>query len=130
MNDVRRYPMDPPEPYKRRDGGGILVQTMDRKGATRDSLIYEYDLYPIRRIRVTSDRGEAIVWRVHLPRDGVREFQIPLPIPRTLKTILRRISSQGVYASVSCANALSAYVAKYSVAFAERVDVGSTTDRP
>jgi len=66
----------PPYPYFRADGGGIYKQDGSGDEAT-EIKVYEYDLYPIKRVFDPND-GESIVFRLHLPQDGVKEFTVPL----------------------------------------------------
>jgi hypothetical protein len=66
----------PPFPYFRAANGGIYRQ----EGSGDDAAevpVYEHDLYPIKRIHDPND-GESVVFRHHLPQDGIREFTIPL----------------------------------------------------
>lgn len=66
----------PPFPYFRAEGGGIYRQDGSGDEAT-EIKVYEYDLYPIKRVFDPND-GESIVFRLHLPQDGVKEFTVPL----------------------------------------------------
>ena len=66
-----------PEPYFRGANGGVYLRFKDKDNNEEDKLIYQNDLYVIKRI-MDVEMGEAIVMRLHLPRDGVREFTVPL----------------------------------------------------
>ena len=66
----------PPFPYFRAANGGIYRQDGSGDDAT-EVPVYEHDLYPIKRIHDPND-GESVVFRHHLPQDGIREFTIPL----------------------------------------------------
>ena len=66
----------PPFPYFRAEGGGVYRQEGSGDDA-QEVKVYEYDLYPVKRVFDPND-GESIVFRLHLPRDGVKEFTVPL----------------------------------------------------
>lgn len=63
-----------PFPYVRGKNGGIYKKPMDDED--EPLLVYEHDLYVVKRMH-HSGQGEVILFRLHLPRDGVREFSIP-----------------------------------------------------
>jgi hypothetical protein len=58
-------------------------------------MIYHNDLYVTRRL-LDSDVGEAVVVRLHLPKDGVKEFTIPLSAVTSKDEIRKHMSSHGV----------------------------------
>lgn len=66
-----------PTPYFRGVYGGVFKRTKDKTGDPVEIPVYHNDLYVIRRL-TDPEMGEAIVIRLHLPKDGVREFTIPL----------------------------------------------------
>ena len=53
------------------------------------------DLYVVRRLRDV-EIGEAVVMRLHLPRDGVREFTLPLTAVTSREEFRKHMSMQGV----------------------------------
>ena len=86
-----------PQPYFRGKNGGIFIH---QKGegdddAPRDKLVYHNDLYVVRRLR-DPDMGEAIVMRLHLPKDGVREFTLPLTAVGSRDDFRKYLAQQGV----------------------------------
>ena len=86
-----------PHPYFRGKSGGIFVH--GKKGEDdeepRDKLVYHNDLYVVRRLK-DPDMGEAIVMRLHLPRDGVREFTLPLTAVGAKDEFRKYLAMQGV----------------------------------
>ena len=66
----------PPFPYFRAHGGGVYRQEGSGDDA-QEIKVYEYDLYPVKRVFDPND-GESIVFRLHLPKDGIKEFTVPL----------------------------------------------------
>lgn len=73
---VQKALYKPPFPYFRGANGGIYVEDRDADGEKVEKLIYDYDLYPVKRIKDPND-GESIVMRLHLPQDGMSEFTLP-----------------------------------------------------
>jgi hypothetical protein len=66
-----------PRPFFRGVNGGVFKRTKDKQGDPIEIPIYHNDLYLVRRLS-DPEIGEAVVVRLHLPRDGVREFTVPL----------------------------------------------------
>jgi hypothetical protein len=61
-----------PNPYLRGKNGGVyLVNDGDDP-----ELVYEHDLYVLKRMK-DPNRGAVVLIRLHLPRDGVKEFAVP-----------------------------------------------------
>ena len=73
---VQKALYKPPFPYFRGANGGIYVEDRDADGEKVEKLIYENDLYAVKRIKDPND-GESIVMRLHLPQDGMSEFTLP-----------------------------------------------------
>jgi len=84
-----------PRPYFRGANGGVYVRTTNADGDIDEKSIYHNDLYVVRRLR-DIEIGEAIVMRLHLPRDGVREFTIPLTAVTSREEFRKNMSMQGV----------------------------------
>ena len=91
---------NPPYPYTRREQGGIVVTQQTRKGEREDEediLIYEYDMYPVRRMVSERSDTEQTIWRVQLPLVGWTELlleQSTLAEPSKLNGLLL---DKGVY---------------------------------
>lgn len=66
-----------PAPFFRGVYGGVYKRSKDKTGDPVETPVYHNDLYVIRRL-TDPELGESIVIRLHLPKDGVREFTIPL----------------------------------------------------
>lgn len=66
-----------PAPYFRGIKGGVFMRKKDKDGDTVEVPIYHNDLYVLRRL-TDPETGESVIIRLHLPKDGVREFTIPL----------------------------------------------------
>ena len=84
-----------PEPYYRGRNGGIYLKIADEE--VDDIRIYEHDLYVVKRM-TDPNEGEVVVMKLHLPRDGVKEFIVSnkqVADKRELRIIL---AEQGVVA--------------------------------
>tara|TARA_Y100001973_G_C5208374_1_gene343416 strand:+ start:5909 stop:8791 length:2883 start_codon:yes stop_codon:yes gene_type:complete len=87
-----------PFPFYRGKVGGIYRRADVPKNSdevVRDELIYPYDFYVVKRIHDPED-GESILLRLHLPKDGVREFIIPLSSTLAKDKFLSSISFHGI----------------------------------
>lgn len=61
-----------PNPYFRGKNGGVY-----RADDSEDpELVYEHDLYVLKRMQ-DPNRGVVVLIRLHLPRDGIKEFAVP-----------------------------------------------------
>lgn len=66
-----------PRPFFRGVSGGVFKRAKDKQGDPIEIPVYHNDLYLVRRL-TDPEIGESVVVRLHLPRDGVREFTVPL----------------------------------------------------
>jgi len=83
-----------PEPYFRGKNGGIFKRVIKQEDEI-EVQVYHNDIYVSRRL-LDSDVGEAVVVRLHLPQDGVREFTVPLTAVTSKDELRKYISSKGV----------------------------------
>ena len=84
-----------PYPFMRGKNGGIYKREEKPDGEVEDVLVYEYDLYVIKRI-YDPNEGECAVLRLHLPMDGVREFSLPLRAIQSTDKMRDALSNYGV----------------------------------
>ena len=95
-NPVNQYVIPTyPRPYFRGANGGVYVRTTNNDGDPDEKVIYHNDLYVVRRLRDV-ELGEAVVMRLHLPKDGVREFTLPLTAVTSREEFRKYMSMQGV----------------------------------
>jgi len=122
-----------PTPYLRGSNGGVFkrVTTPDE---VKEVPVYHNDLYVIRRIR-DPEIGESAVLRLHLPRDGVREFTMPLTAVGSKEEFRKYLASNGV--AVIKMDELMAYISRWIndlqmkvAADAARLQFGWTNDDP
>lgn len=84
-----------PHPYFRGKSGGVFKHGKNAEGEDKDLMVYFNDLYVIRRIK-DPEAGESLVMRLHLPKDGVREFTVPLACVGTKDEFRKHLAAQGV----------------------------------
>ncbi len=84
-----------PEPYFRGANGGVYIRFKDKDGNIEDKVVYQNDLYVIKRI-MDVEVGEAIVMRLHLPQDGIREFTVPLTSVTSKEELRKQLSMHGI----------------------------------
>lgn len=84
-----------PAPYVRGRKGGIYLRTADADGESLEELIYHHDFYVTKRVH-DPEFGESIVLRLHLPRDGIREFTISLAAVTSKEDLRKKLAIQGI----------------------------------
>tara|TARA_R110000822_G_scaffold14327_10_gene50598 strand:- start:4984 stop:7827 length:2844 start_codon:yes stop_codon:yes gene_type:complete len=84
-----------PHPYVRGANGGVYIKTRDDNGDVTEECIYHNDLYVVKRVR-DAEAGESAVMRLHLPKDGVREFTLPMSAVTSKEEFRKALSAQGV----------------------------------
>lgn len=92
-----------PQPFFRGKTGGVFKrgkQVVNEDGevdeeASKDKLVYFNDLYVVRRLK-DAELGESLVMRLHLPKDGVREFTLPLTAVGSKDEFRKYLAMQGV----------------------------------
>ena len=85
-----------PYPYKKSATGGIIKEVKDKDGGVLDVLIYHNPLYVVGRLYDEGNGGESIVMRLHLPKDGVREFTVPVSAITSKEELRKHLSERGV----------------------------------
>ena len=89
-----------PFPFFRGKNGGVyrvVKSDKDDEEKEKDELVYPHDIYVYRRM-VDPDLGDMLWFRVHLPRDGVREFMVPQISLMSMDKFRDTISGKGVTA--------------------------------
>jgi hypothetical protein len=81
-----------PPPFKRGKNGGIYIEKDEEIIP-----IYEHDLYLVKRMK-DDVRGDLVLARLHLPREPVREFVIPLYVLSSKDDLRKTLSYNGVVA--------------------------------
>ena len=109
--DVSTYPKNLPEPYFRAKNGALYynVPSDDEEGPR---LVYENFIYVVKRMK-DPNLGEVALIRLHLPRDGVKEFPIPLASVVVKERLREELAKHGVAAGDAQMKALMAYLITY-----------------
>ena len=101
-----------PKPYFRGAAGGVFVRTSDKDGDPVENCLYHNDLYVTRRLH-DEELGETIVFRLHLPKDGVRQFTVPLTHVTSKDEFRKSMAKQGVTAWGKNLEGLMAYTTRW-----------------
>lgn len=113
---------DPPKPFTRLRSGGIAVQTKDPDGNEINKVIYDYDLYPIRRMVNSVAEREEHVWHVKLPRGEEKDFVLEADALYDPRKFTVAIAHQGVYPHKSNLPYLQEYMTAYIAELQKMVD--------
>lgn len=105
---IPKYPF----PFFRGKGGGIYVRAKDKDGEEYEDLVYPYDFYVVKRMN-DPDHGETILLRLHLPKDGVREFIMTLRDVLSKEKFIGTVASHGITAIGKKQDALMNYVTRW-----------------
>ena len=84
-----------PFPYMRGKGGGVYREAM--KDEEEPKLIYEHDIYVVQRM-VDPEIGEVMRIRLHLPKDGVKDFVVAASALTGKDEPKKLLGAQGVLA--------------------------------
>jgi hypothetical protein len=101
-----------PYPFFRGKSGGIYQRTKDKEENDIEVLVYPYDFYVVKRMQ-DPDLGETILLRLHLPKDGVREFIMPLASVLSKEKFISTVASHGITALGKLQDSLMYYVTKW-----------------
>lgn len=99
-----------PKPYFRGIKGGVFLRKKDKEGDLVEVPVYHNDIYVTRRI-TDPQTGEAALIRLHLPKDGVREFTVPLASMMSKDEFRKYMAMNGV--AVINMEGLMTYMAKW-----------------
>ena len=84
-----------PAPYMRGKHGGVYMRTKDEEGNPKEDLIYLNDFYVTRRLHDV-EQGEVVAFALHLPKDGVREFTVPLMAITSREEFRKHMAMKGI----------------------------------
>jgi hypothetical protein len=82
-----------PFPFFRGKNGGVYRRPSEEEADPE--LVYEHDLYITKRL-TDPVIGETLLFRLHLPRDGMKEFTIPLGVISAKDKLREALASKGV----------------------------------
>lgn len=99
-----------PYPYVRGKKGGIYL--LSDKEETEPVLVYEHDLYAVKIMTDPKD-GDVVLIRLHLPKEGIREFVLPYAVACGDSTELRKkLAFNGVASTSKEFPALATFVTR------------------
>jgi|TARA_R110000744_G_scaffold190991_2_gene310256 hypothetical protein len=101
-----------PKPYFRGQYGGVYVRSGSGEDMVEDCL-YHNDLYLTRLLHDASIGGYSAVFRVHLPKDGVREFTMPMSSVTSRDEFRKVISTNGIVVNLKALDKLMVYANRW-----------------
>lgn len=96
-----------PYPFFRGKTGGIFLTPL--KDELDPILVYEHDLYVVKRMK-DPILGDVIVLRVHMPKDGVKEFVVSNVTVIDGNELHKSLASFGIMPSANKAKHLSEFI--------------------
>jgi hypothetical protein len=84
-----------PKPYVRGKHGGVYIRTTDDDGFPTEELVFEDDIYVIRRVWDSVD-GASVAVRSHPSQDAAKEFTLPISSCTSREEFRKAISFQGI----------------------------------
>lgn len=106
--DIPEYP----KPYFRGANGGVFLRASNDDGDIEEEVVYHHDIYITRRLH-DQELGETLVFRLHLPKDGVRQFSVPLTHITSREEFRKSMAHEGVTAWGKSLEKLMAYTTKW-----------------
>lgn len=100
-----------PFPYFRGKTGGVYRRN-DGEESEDAILIYEYDLYVVKRLK-DPQNGEVVWLRHHTPKDGVREFALAAVDLLTHDKLREKLAWHGVIALKKQMDAIMSYIVRF-----------------
>lgn len=101
-----------PFPFFRGKAGGVFIHSKNKDDEDIEEVVYPYDFYVLKRIN-DPDMGETILLRLHLPKDGVRDFIMPLTNALSKEKFINTVAAQGITILGKRQDLLMQYVAKW-----------------
>ena len=106
---VKYHIPDYPFPYFRGKNGGVYCKSSDDD--PEPTMVYEHDLYVVKRLK-DPQAGETIWMRFHTPRDGVKEFALPVVDLLTTDKLREKLAWFGVVAMKKQMDGIMAYIVR------------------
>lgn len=116
-----------PFPFFRGQSGGIYKRPPKDSDETEPQLVYEHDLYVLKRMH-DPETGETLLFRLHLPRDGVREFSVPLAAAVVKEKLRDALAPHGVAPTGKQIESLLFYVTSFvkNLQYANKAEIMRT----
>jgi hypothetical protein len=104
---IPKYPF----PFFRGKTGGVYGRYKNKDGEDYEDIVYPYDFYVVKRMN-DPDCVETLLLRLHLPKDGVREFIMPLASVLAKEKFRDTVASYGITVLGKKQDELMSYVTK------------------
>lgn len=104
---------DPPKPYTRTKDGKIAMISKNKDGDEIPKVIFDNDLYPIRRLVNEVAESEQHVWCIVQPRTGAKEFRLDADALYDRRKFVTSIANNGVYPKTSNLQDVQDYMIAY-----------------
>lgn len=104
---------DPPEPFRRLKTGQIVKDITGPDGDPMTVVIYDHDLYPVRRMVDVTREVEQMCWCVHLPHTEPKEFALDAAALYRLDGLGAQLASQGIYVTPGRLREVQEYMTAY-----------------
>lgn len=92
----KSYVPEYPAPYFRGRAGGVFMRgKKDEDGTYEEIVVYHNDFYVTRRLK-DPELGEVISFALHLPKDGLREFVVPLSSVTSREEFRKNMAVNGI----------------------------------
>jgi len=116
-----------PFPFFRGQAGGIYRRPAMDDEESEPQLVYEHDLYVLKRMH-DPESGETLLFRLHLPRDGVREFSVPLAAAVVKEKLRDALAPHGVAPTGKQIESLLFYVTSFvkNLQYANKAEIMRT----
>ena len=105
--EIKYHIPEYPFPFFRGKNGGVYRKPDNDEGEA--DKVYEHDFYLVKRMR-DPVIGETALFRLHLPRDGVREFTLPAATICSKDSLRSVLAEQGVITFKGQSDNLGMYV--------------------
>ncbi|MGH7746025.1 MAG: DUF927 domain-containing protein, partial [Candidatus Dormibacteria bacterium] len=76
--------------------------------------IYEYDIFPVRRLKDEETDSEMLEISLNLPHDGQRFIRIPNSLLTDPKKLMAALADKGVLVHIKEINSLTSYIIEYA----------------
>lgn len=102
----------PPKPFARtKDGIVVTIKLADQ--SEEHQKIYDYDLYPVRRLSNVQAGTEQHIWHVELPNNESKDFTLDADMLYDLRKFVVAVAHQGIYPNKGHLPHLQEYMVAY-----------------
>ena len=105
---IPKYPF----PFVRGKVGGVYIRKKDEELGDIEELVYPYDFYVVKHMK-DPDLGVTLLLRLHLPKDGIQEFIMPLAAVMAKDRFRDTIASYGIAVLGKKQDILMSYITRW-----------------